>query len=223
MWISACRLSALPLAVAPPASIILQEPSPIRKGMSGEAQPESANRRPRAKAHPFANGARFSLSSDWCGMACYSISGMKIYIGADHNGFDMKRDLLEKLMAAGYVVVDKGDEVLNPDDDFPQFAAKVVMAMRASDDRDPRGILICGSGQGMCMAANRYKGMRASLVWSVEEAHASRNDDDSNILCLPARYMSVEDAIKIAEVWLTTPFAGAARFKRRIKELDKLG
>lgn len=148
---------------------------------------------------------------------------MKIYIGADHNGFDMKNELVEKLMAAGYSVVDEGDNALKPEDDFPQFAARVVIAMKSSDDEDARGILICGSGQGMCMAANRYRGIRASLVWSIEEAHASRNDDDSNVLCLPSRYMTVPEALRIAETWLATPFAGAARYKRRIKELDRLG
>jgi len=147
---------------------------------------------------------------------------MKIYIGADHNGFDMKRELMDELRASGYEVVDRGGES-KPDDDFPVFASSVVAGMRASDDSDPRGILICGSGQGMCMAANRYKGIRASLVWDLEEAHASRNDDDSNVLCLPARYISMREAIKIAEAWLATPFAGAPRFKRRIDELDKLG
>ena len=135
----------------------------------------------------------------------------------------MKRELAEKLAAAGYEVIDESGKRLDPEDDFPQFAARVVMAMKASDDQEVFGVLICGSGQGMCMAANRYKGIRASLVWSLEEAHASRNDDDSNILCLPARYMSAKDAVKIAEAWLVTPFAGAPRFKRRIKELDKLG
>ncbi|HEY5805888.1 MAG TPA: RpiB/LacA/LacB family sugar-phosphate isomerase [Candidatus Saccharimonadales bacterium] len=148
---------------------------------------------------------------------------MKIYIGADHNGFELKRELLDVLSAVGYEVIDEGGKVLRPDDDFPQFAARVVMAMKASDSQDPRGILICGSGQGMCMAANRYKGIRASLAWSLEEARASRNDDDSNILCLPVRYISAKDAVKIAEAWLATPFAGAPRFKRRIKELDRLG
>jgi len=148
---------------------------------------------------------------------------MKIYIGADHNGFDLKQELTEELTRAGYAVVDEGNTNENPDDDFPQFAAKVVAAINASDDDDPRGILICGSGQGMCMAANRFKGIRASLVWSDGEAHAARNDDDSNVLCLPARYVDAQTAIKLAEVWLATPFAGAARFRRRIKELDKLG
>ncbi len=148
---------------------------------------------------------------------------MKVYIGADHNGFAFKQTLVEELTRAGYAVIDEGDERLKPDDDFPQFAARAIDALKASDDADARAILICGSGQGMCMAANRYKGIRASLVWSAEEARAARNDDDSNVLCLPARYMDGQTAVRLAETWLTTPFAGAARFKRRIRELDQLG
>jgi len=148
---------------------------------------------------------------------------MKIYIGGDHNGFDMKRSLTEGLIRAGYEVIDEGDDKLDPNDDFPQFAARTVAAMKASDDPDPRGILICGSGQGICIAANRFKGIRAALAWNMEEVHASRNDDDANILCLPARYMKTDEALRLAEAWLATPFAGAARFKRRIKQLDELG
>lgn len=146
---------------------------------------------------------------------------MKIFIGADHNGFEMKARLVEALRQSGYDVTDTGDTELHADDDFPQFAAKAVTAMKA-DGEDARGILICGSGQGMCMAANRFKGIRASLIWNVNEAHAARNDDDSNVLCLPARSISNDDAIAIAEAWLRTPFAGAPRFKRRIAELDQL-
>jgi len=148
---------------------------------------------------------------------------MKIYIGGDHNGFDMKRLLTEGLIRAGYEIIDEGDDKLDPNDDFPQFAARTVAAMKASDDPDPRGILICGSGQGICIAANRFKGIRAALAWNMEEVHASRNDDDANILCLPARYMKTDEALRLAEAWLATPFAGAARFKRRIKQLDELG
>jgi ribose 5-phosphate isomerase B len=147
---------------------------------------------------------------------------MKIYIGADHNGFELKRTLVEELTAAGYQVVDEGDKQLKPEDDYPEFASRVVLAMKASDDKDARGILICGSGQGMCIAANRYKGIRACLINDLEEARASRNDDDCNVLCLPARYITTEEAIKFTEAWLETPFAGAPRFVRRIKELDKL-
>lgn len=147
---------------------------------------------------------------------------MKLYIGADHNGFELKRILTESLTEAGFEVIDEGDKTLDPADDFPQFAERVVRAMQASDDAEAKGILICGSGQGMCIAANRFKGIRASLVWEVDEARAARNDDDSNVLCLPARSITAEEAAAIAEAWLATPFAGATRFKRRIRELDQL-
>ena len=147
---------------------------------------------------------------------------MKLYIGADHNGFELKKLLAETLAQAGYEVIDKGDTELRPDDDFPQFAERAVRALLGSDEPDAKAILICGSGQGMCMAANRFKGIRASVIWNAEEARAARNDDDSNVLCLPARSVSAIEAARIAETWLATPFAGAPRFKRRIKELDNL-
>jgi ribose 5-phosphate isomerase B len=147
---------------------------------------------------------------------------MKIYIGADHNGFVLKADLVTWLKQAGYSVIDEGDKALQPDDDFPQFAARIASAMLASDDEDPRGILICGSGQGMCMAANRFRGIRASLCWDATEARMSRNDDNANVLCLPARVISAGKAENILHTWLNTPFAAAPRFARRINELDKL-
>lgn len=147
---------------------------------------------------------------------------MKIYIGADHNGFILKAELFTWLKHAGYEIADEGDAKLQSDDDFPQFASRVVSTMLASDDKDVRGILICGSGQGMCMAANRFRGIRASLCWDASEARMSRNDDNANVLCLPARIIKAGQAESILRVWLTTPFAGASRFVRRIKELDEL-
>jgi ribose 5-phosphate isomerase B len=147
---------------------------------------------------------------------------MKVYIGADHNGFALKGTLIAWLDQAGFEVVDEGDTKLRLDDDFPQFAGRVVSAVLASDDSDPRGILICGSGQGMCMAANRFKGIRASLCWDTSEARTSRNDDNANVLCLPARVIADGKAESIVRVWLNTPFAAAPRFIRRLKELDKL-
>lgn len=146
---------------------------------------------------------------------------MKIYIGADHNGFEFKKQIADFLERSGYEVVDEGDTALDPADDFPQFAGRVVNNLLA-DKADGKGILICGSGQGMCMAANRFKGIRASLCWNLEEARASRNDDDSNVLCLSARSMKLDDVEAVITTWLATPFAGADRFKRRIKELDEL-
>lgn len=146
---------------------------------------------------------------------------MQLFIGADHNGFDMKAWLTAELQKTGHTVVDGGDAERNPEDDFPQFAAQVVAAMKAAGP-EARGILICGSGQGMCMAANRFKGIRASLVWNSHEAIAARNDDDSNVVCLPARSLSNDEALQIVETFLRTPFAGARRFQRRIAELDTL-
>lgn len=145
---------------------------------------------------------------------------MKIFIGADHNGYELKEKLEEYLKAKGYEVVDKGDDELKPDDDFPTYAAQV--ASEIVGDEDAKGILLCGSGQGVCMAANRYKGVRASLVWDQDEAHSSRNDDDANIICLPAKKLQLEQAKQLVDTWLETPFAAAPRFVRRIKQLDEL-
>lgn len=147
---------------------------------------------------------------------------MKIYIGADHQGFALKVGLIEFIRHLGHEVIDKGDGRLNPEDDFPQFAARVVSALLADNQSDGRGILICGSGQGMAMAANRFKGIRACVVWDVPEARMARNDDDANVLCLPARLLKTAEADQVVTTWLNTPFAGANRFKRRIKELDEL-
>ena len=146
---------------------------------------------------------------------------MTIYIGADHNGYALKYKLTEYLKRAGYNVVDEGDDHLDPDDDFPIFAGKVVSAILSSDDPDPRGILICGSGQGMCMAANRHKGIRASLCWDRQSAREVRNDDNSNVLCLPGRLLEEKEADIIVETWLNTTFANAPRFVRRLQELDQ--
>lgn len=147
---------------------------------------------------------------------------MKIYLGADHNGFEYKTQLAEALRRAGHEVVDEGDEALDADDDYPQFAGKVANALLADSDLEARGILVCGSGQGMCIAANRFKGIRAALCWNQHEARAARNDDDCNVLCLSSRYTSLDEAGSIMAAFLATPFAGAPRFVRRIEQLDKL-
>jgi len=148
---------------------------------------------------------------------------MKIYVGADHLGFHLRTGLLKYLTSAGYEIADKGDAVLKPDDDYPQFAGRVISALLASDDPDPRGILLCGSGQGMCMAANRYKHIRACLGYNQKTVQSARNDDDSNVLCLPAATLEPEAAYQIVETWLRTPFAAAPRYIRRNNELDELG
>jgi ribose 5-phosphate isomerase B len=148
---------------------------------------------------------------------------MKIFIGSDHNGFKYKKQIIDYLNSSKYEVVDVGDKVLDPKDDFPKFASQVVDKLLSSNDQNDKAILICGSGQGMCMAANRFKGIRASLCWNVKEAFDSRNDDDSNILCLSAHQLELSEIKSITNSYLTTPFAGAPRYIRRIRQLDQLG
>jgi ribose 5-phosphate isomerase B len=148
---------------------------------------------------------------------------MQIFVGADHRGFQLKSRLVTLLKRHGYEVADEGDEKLDQNDDFPVFAGKVVSAVLASSDNDARGILVCGSGQGMCMAANRFKGIRAALAFDKESARSARNDDDSNVLCLPASVLKTEEAGDIVQAWLDTPFAAAPRYIRRIKQLDDIG
>lgn len=147
---------------------------------------------------------------------------MTIYIDSDHNGFRLRHELADYLRRSGHEVIDVGSAAIDPEDDFPFAAQRVVTSMRSSEDQDARGILICGSGQGVCMAANRCKGIRASLCWDNWEAKSARNDDDSNVLCLPGRVLQLDAAKAITHVWLTTAFAGAPRFKRRITLLDEI-
>lgn len=146
---------------------------------------------------------------------------MKIYIGADHNGFQLRNALMGYLRRAGYDVVDDGDEAYDPKDDYPIYAKRVVTHVLTADDPDPRGILICGSGQGMCMAANRHKGIRAALGYDRESVRSSRNDDNSNILCLPAKVLEKDAANILVETWLHTPFGAAERYSRRLVEMDQ--
>ena len=136
----------------------------------------------------------------------------------------MKAEVFAYLAKRGYNVEDVGDSEMNPQDDFPEFAQMAALRVLGDDTPDPRAILICGGGQGMCMAANRFRGIRASVIWDAYEAKMTRNDNDSNVLCLPSRVL--EDDTKewqdILDTWLSTPFASATRFKRRNAQIDEL-
>lgn len=147
---------------------------------------------------------------------------MKIYVGSDHNGFGLKNSLVTYLRSAGYDVEDGGDEQLDPNDDYPIFAGRVANAILTSDDKQPMGILLCGSGQGMCMAANRFKGLRACLGYDRESIRSARNDDDANVLCLPARHLKRDVANVLVETFLNTPFSHVGKYQRRIQEMDNL-
>jgi ribose 5-phosphate isomerase B len=149
---------------------------------------------------------------------------MKIYLGSDHRGFNLKEKVFAYLAKHGYDVESVGGHELDPNDDFPDFAQAAALKVIGSMDKDPRAILLCGGGQGMAMAANRFKGIRASVIWDAHEAKMSRNDNDSNVLCLPARVLegNEEALYGIIETWLSTPFADAPRYRRRNAQMDEI-
>lgn len=135
----------------------------------------------------------------------------------------MKEKVHVYLAKHGYNVEDVSGRELDPDDDFPDFAQMAATRIIGDHESDPRAILICGGGQGMAIAANRFRGIRASVIWDAHEAKMTRYDIDSNILCLPARVLQDNEAAwqGILETWLNTKFAGAARFKRRNAQIDE--
>lgn len=150
---------------------------------------------------------------------------MKIFLGSDHNGFAMKEKVFAYLAKRGFDVEDVGDRELDPEDDFPQFAQLASLKVLGEDDAsDPRAILLCGGGQGMAMAANRFRGIRASVIWDEYEAKMTRNDNDSNVLCLPSRVLEKDEPEwkAIIDTWLQTPFASAPRYKRRNAQIDEV-
>ncbi len=149
---------------------------------------------------------------------------MKIFIGADHGGFYLKEKIEAHLVKAGHDVEDVGDKVLDPKDDYPQFAFAAATKVLGSEDTDPRAIVICKGGQGVAIAANRIRGIRAVVISDVEEAKMARNDNNSNVLCLPARTLEDDEpkTFDIVDTWLKTPFSGAERHVRRLREIEEI-
>ena len=147
---------------------------------------------------------------------------MKVYLGSDHQGYQLKQALFAWLSKDGVEVEDVGDSAPDPQDDYPQFAQMAALKLLGSADSDDRAILICGGGQGMAMAANRFKGIRAAVCWDADEAKMSRLDNDSNVLALPARILDgdINNVKDVITTWLNTKFSGAGRHSRRIQELD---
>lgn len=135
----------------------------------------------------------------------------------------MKEKVFAYLAKHDYDVEDVGDQELDPADDFPDFAQLAATKVIGDIGEDPRAILICGGGQGMAIAANRFRGIRAAVIWDAYEAKMTRNDNDSNVLCLPARILENDDSAwkGIIETWLSTPFANAPRYKRRNAQIDE--
>ena len=143
-----------------------------------------------------------------------------IYLGADHAGWEYKEAIEVLLKEKGYDVVDKGDVEFQKEDDYPDYGYAVAKAV--AGDPASRGVLLCGNAQGICITANKIRGIRAATGFNIYAAKSSREDDDSNILCLPARALSQEETQKILEAWLSTEFSGAERHKRRLEKLKEI-
>lgn len=143
---------------------------------------------------------------------------MKIALGSDHAGFDRKEEVKVFLMAEGHEVVDVGTNS-NESCDYPDFARAVSEAVRNGEVE--RGILICGSGIGMSMAANKMRGIRAVQVYDDYTAEMSRRHTDANVMTIGGRRITREPALRIIRIWLETPFEGG-RHQRRIDKMMDL-
>jgi ribose 5-phosphate isomerase B len=142
---------------------------------------------------------------------------MRVHIGSDHAGFDLKAHLLDWLTEHDYDAVDVGPESYQPDDDYPTYCLRTGLAVVG--DPGSLGIVIGGSGNGEQMAANKVAGVRAALAWNEETASLARLHNDANVLSLGARMHTVDEATKFASVFLTTEFTGEERHRRRIAML----
>ncbi|MCL4405529.1 RpiB/LacA/LacB family sugar-phosphate isomerase [Patescibacteria group bacterium] len=146
---------------------------------------------------------------------------MIIYIGADHRGFQLKEAIKEYVKNLGYQVSDLGNSAYDENDDYPGFSAAVAEKVSA-DPTGSRGIVICGSGVGVDVVANKFRGVRSALAFSTDQAGASRADDDTNVLALPADFLDLDTSKKIVSIWLQTPISTDPRYKRRLEEVRAL-
>jgi ribose 5-phosphate isomerase B len=142
---------------------------------------------------------------------------VRVYLGSDHAGFELKGHLIEWLAGAGHEPVDCGPETYVQDDDYPPYVMRA--AQRAVGDPGSLGIIIGGSGNGEQIAANKIPGVRAAVAWTDETAQLARQHNDANVLSLGARMYSIEQAIGFAKIFLSTPFSGEPRHARRLAEI----
>lgn len=142
---------------------------------------------------------------------------MKIAIAADHGGFPLKADLIEVLRQAGHDVIDLGAHEYLPDDDYPDYAIAVSQAVQSGQAE--RGIALCGSGVGTCIAANKLKGIRAGVCHDTYSAHQGVEHDDMNVLCLGARIIGVELAKEIVLAFVSARMNPGERYQRRLNKV----
>lgn len=152
-------------------------------------------------------------------MADVAHPGERIPIASDHAGFELKERLRASLAELGYEVQDIGTHG-TASTDYADYAHP--LAQEVSTGEAERGILLCGTGLGMSYVANRYPGVRAAVAWTPEIAALARKHNDANVLVLPARFISDEDALEILRAWLNTAFEGG-RHTRRVEKIERIG
>ncbi|MGH8971099.1 MAG: ribose-5-phosphate isomerase [Actinomycetes bacterium] len=140
---------------------------------------------------------------------------MRVHLGSDHAGFELKSHLVGWIESQGYEVVDHGPVELDPVDDYPPFVLRAAVAVAA--DHGSLGVVIGGSGNGEQIAANKVSGVRAALAWNEETATLAREHNDANVVSVGARMHSTDEATRLVEQFLTTAFTGAERHVRRIE------
>ena len=145
---------------------------------------------------------------------------MRIAVGADHGGFPLNERVIEELSKAGHEIIDFGTHDGSIADDYPDYARKVGQAIQQG--KAEIGILICGSGVGAAVAANKLKGVRAALCGDTYSGHQSREHDDCNVLCLGARVTGVELALEIVRAFVAAKFTGEERHLRRLKKVAEM-
>ena len=143
---------------------------------------------------------------------------MRVHIGTDHAGFELKQHLVQWLRGRGFEVVDHGPAAYDPSDDYPGFC--IACAEGVIADPGSLGIVLGGSGNGEQMAANKVRGVRAALAWNEDTARLAREHNDANVISLGARQHSVEECERLIDLFLTTPFSGDERHVRRIGQLS---
>lgn len=139
---------------------------------------------------------------------------MRVAFAADHGGAELRDELLRRLVDTGHELVDLGGDGADPTDDYPDFARRLAHAVRDGDV--DRGILVCGSGIGASVAANKVRGVRAAIAHDTYSAHQGVEHDDLNVLCLGGRVIGVEPAVECARAFLGASFSGAERHVRRV-------
>ena len=143
------------------------------------------------------------------------VTNVKIVVGSDHAGFELKQNIIDHLSERNMNYVDFGTSCLDSVD-YPDYAKKVAEEVNSNDLI--MGILVCGSGQGMAMTANRFKNVRAAICHNSDVAKVTRQHNDANVLCLGSRFIDINEAIKCVDVFLSTDFEG----ERHLKRINKI-